>query len=314
MMEPVIVITGPTASGKTELAVKLAGRANGEIISADSMQVYKYMDIGTAKPTVPEMRGIRHYLVDEVPPDTEFSVARFRELALSYIAEILGRERQPIVAGGTGLYVNSLIYNINFSETVSDWELRERLKKEAEEKGNRHLYDRLRTIDPEAASRIHENDIKRIIRAIEVQEHTGKPISWHRRISRLEPPPYRYLVFGLRWDREQLYERIDRRVELMFQKGLVDEVKGLVEKGYDKNAVAMQGLGYKEVLSYLRGECTLDEARYILKRDTRHYAKRQLTWFRRIEGIEWLDTDTDTDMEEQAKKVIERIASYGIIL
>lgn len=314
MMEPVVVITGPTASGKTELAIRLARIVNGEIISADSMQVYKYMDIGTAKPTVPEMRGIRHHLIDEVLPDTEFSVARFRELALSYIPEILGRGKQPIVAGGTGLYINSLIYNINFSETVSDWELRERLKREAEEKGNRHLYERLVRIDPEAASRIHENDVKRIIRAIEVHEHTGKPISWHRQVSRLDPPPYRYFVFGLRWDREKLYERIDRRVELMFRNGLVDEVKSLMERGYDKNAVAMQGLGYKEVLSYFRGECTLDEVGYILKRDTRHYAKRQLTWFRRIEGIDWLDTDADTDMEEQAKKVTERIASYGIIL
>jgi tRNA dimethylallyltransferase len=306
--KPVIVIVGPTASGKTELAVKLAAMVDGEIISADSMQLYKYMDIGTAKPDAAEMSGIRHYLISEVTPDTEFSVARFRELALKYISEILDRGRQPIVAGGTGLYVNSLIYNINFSETVSDPELRDRLKREALERGNRYLYERLVEIDPEAASGIHENDLKRIIRAIEVHEHTGRPISLHRQLSRLEPPPYRYLVFGLRWDREKLYKRIERRVDLMFERGLLDEVRGLVGMGYDKYAVAMQGLGYKEILAYLRGECTLEEAVYILKRDTRRYAKRQMTWFRRIEGIQWLDIDENTDMEKQAKKVADRIA------
>lgn len=308
MPKPVIVIVGPTASGKTELAVKLAAMVDGEIISADSMQLYKYMDIGTAKPDAAEMSGIRHYLISEVTPDTEFSVARFRELALKYISEILDRGRQPIVAGGTGLYVNSLIYNINFSETVSDPELRDRLKREALERGNRYLYERLVEIDPEAASGIHENDLKRIIRAIEVHEHTGRPISLHRQLSRLEPPPYRYLVFGLRWDREKLYKRIERRVDLMFERGLLDEVRGLVGMGYDKYAVAMQGLGYKEILAYLRGECTLEEAVYILKRDTRRYAKRQMTWFRRIEGIQWLDIDENTDMEKQAKKVADRIA------
>lgn len=308
MSEPVIVIAGPTASGKTELAVRLAGRVNGEIISADSMQIYKHMDIGTAKPDAAEMCGIRHYLIDEVLPDTEFSVAKFRELALKYISEILCRGKQPVIAGGTGLYINSLIYNINFSETVIDQELRDRLKKEALEKGNRHLYEKLLEIDPEAASRIHENDIKRVIRAIEVHEHTGKPISLHRQLSRLEPPPYRYIIFGLRWDREKLYKRIERRVDLMLEKGLLEEVRGLVEKGYDKNTIAMQGLGYKEILAYFRGECTLDEAIYILKRDTRHYAKRQLTWFRRIEGIHWLDIDENTNMEEQVKKVADCIA------
>lgn len=308
LLKPVIVIAGPTASGKTELAVRLAARVDGEIISADSMQLYKYMDIGTAKPDAAEMSGIRHYLIDEVNPDTEFSVARYRELAMEYISEILGKGRQPIIAGGTGLYINSLIYNINFSETVIDQELRDRLRNEALEKGNRHLYERLLEIDPEAASRIHENDIKRVIRAIEVHEHTGKTISYHRQISRLEPPPFRYMVFGLRWDREKLYDRIERRVDLMLEKGLLDEVKRLVGKGYDKNAVAMQGLGYKEMLAYLRGECTLDEAIYILKRDTRHYAKRQLTWFKRIEGIRWLDIDENTDMTEQAKIIADCIA------
>lgn len=313
-MEPVIVIVGPTASGKTLLSVELAKQINGEIISADSMQVYRFMDIGTAKPDKAEMSGIRHYLTDEILPDEEFNVARFQELALKYISQVLGSGKLPIVTGGTGLYVNSLIYNINFSETISDWELRDRLKKEAEENGNRYLYEKLMGIDPEAAKKIHENDIKRIIRAIEVYTHTNKPISYHQNISRLNPPLYEYIVFGLRLEREKLYERINKRVDLMLEKGLVDEVKKLVQLGYDKNSVAMQGLGYKEILAWLKGETTFDEAVYILKRDTRHYAKRQMTWFKRMEGIQWIDIDDSMDMTDILKNIRYRIASFGIFL
>ena len=315
LMEPVIVIVGPTASGKTKLSIELAKRINGSIVSADSMQIYKYMDIGTAKPDENEMSGIRHYMTDEVDPDENFSVARYRECALEYISKILAEGKRPIVTGGTGLYINSLIYNINFSETICDEELRETLKNEAKEKGNRVLYDRLLSIDPEAASRIHENDTKRIIRAIEVYEHTKKTISEHVIESRREPPPYRYIVFGLEWDREKLYSRIDMRVDKMLEAGLVDEVKRLAEMGYDKGGTAMQGIGYKEVLDYLKGNLGFDETVYILKRDTRHYAKRQLTWFRRIEGINWLKADENSDFGELSEKIIrECIASYGIIL
>lgn len=303
-MKSVIVIAGPTASGKTRLSIELAKKLDGEIISADSMQVYRHMDIGTAKPDREEMSGIRHYLIDEVPPDKEFSVAKFQELALKYVSEVLDMGKVPIIAGGTGLYINSLVYNINFSETISDWELRERLQKEAEEKGNRALYEQLKEIDPEAAARIHENDTKRIIRAIEVYTHTKQPISEHLKQSRLVPPPYRYLVFGLRMDREKLYERINRRVDRMLEKGLVDEVRKLMEMGYEKSTIAMQGLGYKEIVSYLKGEISLDEAVYIIKRDTRHYAKRQMTWFKRIEGIEWLDVDENKELQDITARII----------
>lgn len=313
-MEPVIVIVGPTASGKTRLSIELAKKINGEIISADSMQIYKHMNIGTAKPDMDEMAGIRHYLIDEIYPDEEFSVARFRELALKYIKKAIENGRHPVITGGTGLYINSLIYNINFSETDIDWELREQLKNVSEEMGNRYLYNKLLEIDPEAAKKIHENDIKRIIRAIEVFKHTNKPISQHQLLSRLEPPPYEYLIFGLRMERARLYERIEKRVDIMFERGLVNEVKKLQEMGYERNITAMQGLGYKEIFAYLRGEATFEEAKYIIKRDTRHYAKRQLTWFKRLEKIHWLDLDENTNLVELAKNIQYYIATSGIFL
>jgi tRNA dimethylallyltransferase len=313
-MEPVIVIVGPTASGKTRLSIELAEALNGEIISADSMQVYKYMDIGTAKPDAEEMSGIRHYMIDEITPSEEFSVARYRELALNYISHILGNSKQPIIVGGTGLYINSLIYNINFSESISDWDYREELKKEAQEKGNIYLYNRLLEVDPEGAKRIHQNDIKRVIRALEVYKNTNRTISYHQQQSRLEPPPYKYLIFGLRMDREKLYKRIENRVDAMFEKGLIAEVKKLSNLGYDKKTVAMQGLGYKEVLCYLGGEATLEETKNIIKRDTRRYAKRQITWFKRIEDIVWLDIDENTDFNNLVKNIKYYIATTGIIL
>lgn len=314
-MEPVIVIAGPTASGKTKLSIELAKKIGGSIVSADSMQIYRYMDIGTAKPDVKEMSGIRHYMLDEVDPDENFSVARYRECALSYISEIVNEGKRPIVTGGTGLYINSLIYNINFSETICDEDLREALRNEAQEKGNRSIYEKLFRIDPEAASRIHENDTKRIIRAIEVYEHTKKTISEHVKESRQEPPPYKYIIFGLDWDREKLYARIEKRIDKMLGDGLVDEVRRLADMGYDKGGTAMQGIGYKEVLDYLKGNRTLEETEYILKRDTRRYAKRQMTWFRRIEGINWLKADENSDFGALSEKIIQEcIATYGIIL
>ncbi len=314
-MEPVIVIAGPTASGKTGLSIELAKLINGSIVSADSMQIYRYMDIGTAKPDENERSGIRHYLINEVDPDENFSVARYRELAMQYIESVIKDGKHPIVTGGTGLYINSLLYNISFSEAISDDELRAALKKEAEEKGNRYLYGRLLEIDPEAAAKIHENDIKRVIRAIEVYTHTNKTMSEHVKMSRMEPAPYEYIVFGLNWDREKLYKRIDARVDKMISDGLVDEVKQLMEMGYDKGTTAMQAIGYKEILRYLIDENSLEDTIDILKRDTRHYAKRQLTWFRRIREINWLDLDENTDLKEVAEKIIQQcIATYGIIL
>jgi tRNA dimethylallyltransferase len=313
-VENVIVIAGPTASGKTKISIELAQRINGEIISADSMQIYRYMDIGTAKPDKAEMKGIKHYLIDEVTPDVEFSVARFQSLALKYVREIADKGKIPIIAGGTGLYINSLIYNLQFSETISDWKLREELKREAETKGNKYLHDELRKIDPESAARIHENDIKRIIRAIEVYRYTNKPISYHKEISRSVPPEYNYIVIGLKTDREELYDRIDKRVDLMIEKGLVDEVRQLVEMGYDKNSIAMQGLGYKEILWYLKGILTFDEAVYLIKKDTRHYAKRQITWLKRINEIKWVSIDECGDISGILKKIGNYIAITGIIL
>lgn len=313
-MGNVIVILGPTASGKTQLSIELAKRLNTEIISADSMQVYKYMDIGTAKPDEEERDGIKHYLMDEVYPDEEFSVVKFKELAEKYIDEILSRGKIPIVVGGTGLYINSLIYNINFSETATDHELREKLRKMAEEKGNRYLHDMLKEIDPEAAEKIHENNVKRVIRAIEVYEQTKRPISQHQKLSRTIPAKHNYILIGLRMDRNLLYERINKRVDMMIQKGLIDEVKKLAELGYDKSMVSMQGLGYKELLSYLNNEIPLDQAIYIIKRDTRHYAKRQMTWFRRIPGIYWLDMDKFNDYSEIMENIKYYLATFGIFL
>jgi tRNA dimethylallyltransferase len=310
----VIVIMGPTASGKTQLAIELAKRYNGEIVSADSMQIYKYMDIGTAKPEPEEMQGIRHYLINEVEPDQEFSVARYQELAIGYIEEILAKGKTPVVVGGTGLYINSLVYNINFSESIIDWGLRDKLKQEAEEKGNQVLHDRLREIDPQAAERIHVNDTKRIIRALEVFEHTRQTISHHQEISRQTPSRYQFRLIGLTMEREKLYDRINRRVDLMLEKGLIEEVKKLVSMGYDKNTIAMQALGYKEILAHLRGDISLEEVVYIIKRDSRHYAKRQLTWFKRLESVHWIKTDDFTDSEAILKNIEVYIASDGIFL
>ncbi|MCX7922934.1 MAG: tRNA (adenosine(37)-N6)-dimethylallyltransferase MiaA [Clostridia bacterium] len=306
-MQDVIVLIGPTASGKTKLSVELAKKIGGDIISADSMQIYKYMDIGTAKPDKEEMQGIKHYLIDEVYPDEEFNVARFQETATEYIEQIIAADKVPIVAGGTGLYVNSLVYNINFSETISDWELRERLKKEAEEKGNDYLHARLREIDPEAADSIHPNNVKRVIRAIEVYEYTKKPISYHQQNSRQIPPKYNFILIGLTMDREKLYDRINKRVDLMVEKGLVDEVKKLMELGYDKSHVAMQGIGYKEILAYLRGEISIDEAVYQIKIGTRHYAKRQITWFKRLENVFWVNTDEFNNESQILEYIFEYI-------
>lgn len=290
-MNKVIVVAGPTASGKTSLSIELAKHLNGEIISADSMQIYKYMDIGTAKPTVSEMQGIKHYLINEVPPSEEFNVVRFKELANKYIEEIIAKGRQPLVAGGTGLYINSLIYNINFSDSQSDWELREQLNRETEENGPQFIHDKLRTVDPAAAENIHPNNVKRVIRALEVYYQTQKPISYHNEMSRATPSKYKFILLGLTMERQRLYERINKRVDSMLENGLVDEVKKLVELGFTDSITSMQGIGYKEILSYIRGERTLEEAAEIIKRESRRYAKRQITWFKRINEIKWFNLD-----------------------
>ncbi|NMB95436.1 MAG: tRNA (adenosine(37)-N6)-dimethylallyltransferase MiaA, partial [Clostridiaceae bacterium] len=299
----VIVIVGPTASGKTKVSIELAKLINGEIISADSMQVYKYMDIGTAKPSIVEREGIEHFLIDEVFPDEEFNVVKFQKLAFEYIENILKKGKAPIVVGGTGLYINSLIYNIKFSESATDLKLREKLNKIALEKGSKYLHDRLKEIDPEAAARIPFNNTKRIIRAIEVFKTTNKTITYHQEMSRLEPPKYNYLLFGLSMDRELLYNRINKRVDYMLEKGLINEVKKLIDMGYHEKLTSMQGLGYKEFFWYFNGRTTLDESVYFLKRDTRHYAKRQITWFKRNKDIRWIDMNGNKDINEITKQI-----------
>ncbi|AGI38918.1 tRNA dimethylallyltransferase [Thermoclostridium stercorarium subsp. thermolacticum DSM 2910] len=304
MDKTVIVIAGPTASGKTDLAINLALETDGEVVSADSMQIYRYMDIGTAKPTKEEMRGIPHHMIDIVDPGENYSVALYKRDAENCIRDILSRGKLPIVAGGTGLYINSLIYNIKFGETVIDEEFRERMRKIAETEGPKVLHEMLEKVDPESAAKIHYNNVKRVIRALEVYEYTKKPISQHQKESRTEPPEFRYLVFILSMDRERLYDRINRRVDKMIQKGLVDEVRRLLKMGYKPGSTALQGLGYKEIIRFLNNELPFEEAIRILKRDTRHFAKRQLTWFRAIKEAVWLEGGEE-NLEKNTKKIQE---------
>lgn len=311
--KPLIVIVGPTAVGKTGLSIELALHLNGEIVSADSMQIYKYMDIGTAKPTMEERKGIPHYLIDEVTPDEEFSVARYKRLADQYIEHILGKKKIPIMVGGTGLYISSVLDNIQFSETICDWNYRNELSELAHQKGNEYVHQMLEEVDPVTAKKLHVNDLRRIIRALEVYKYTGIPISKHQENSRKQPSPYSILVIGLIMERERLYHRINQRVDTMLQEGLVEEVKRLLDMGYDKNLTSMQGLGYKEMILYLEGKCSLDEAVEILKRDTRRYAKRQLTWFRRDKRIHWIEVEENSTKQEILEKSMIYIEKSGLL-
>jgi tRNA dimethylallyltransferase len=302
-MNKVIVIVGPTAVGKTKVAIKLAQKVNGEIISADSMQIYKYLDIGTAKPTTEEMEGIKHYMIDIVEPDQEYSVAMYKEMALKCIDNVIKNNKIPIIVGGTGLYIKTVVENIEFSETISDWEYRKELSDKAEKEGDEFLHKKLEDIDPEAAAKIHKNDLKRIIRALEVFKYTGKPISYHQQISKQNPSKYEFIMFGLTMNREKLYRRIDQRVNNMIEGGLIQEVKKLIDIGISDKSIAMQGLGYKEMLEYFSGTKTIDEVTDIIKRDSRRYAKRQLTWFRRNASINWIDIEED-EKDDALKKII----------
>lgn len=289
MNNKVIVIVGPTAVGKTKISIELAKKLDGEIISADSMQIYKHMDIGTAKPTLEEMQGIKHYMIDIIENNEEFSVARYKDMALECMERVFCNKKVPVIVGGTGLYVNSLVNNIEFSETVTDWNYRNQLQARAELEGTEVLYKELREVDGDAAKKIHPNDLRRIIRALEVYKYTGKPISYHQQISTQQPSKYNFIKIGLIMDRKELYERIDQRVDSMIEKGLAEEVKKLLDRGIDVKSTAMQGLGYKEIVDYCRGIKPLDEVVEIIKRDSRRYAKRQLTWFRRDKEIFWID-------------------------
>ncbi len=302
------ILVGPTAVGKTSISVAVAKAMNCEIISADSAQVYKYMDVGTAKIKPEEMQDIKHYMIDEVYPDENFSVAEFRERAETYIKEISAKNKLPLIAGGTGLYINSLLNNLDFTPAVSDEAFRNEMQQQAEEKGNEYVHGLLEPIDPTSYSKLHPNDVRRVIRALEVYKYTGKPISYFQEESKKIPPRYNYSYLGLTMDRQKLYDRIDKRVDIMMQQGLIDEVKKLLDMGYTKDLVSMQALGYKEIINYLEGEYTLEEAVTIIKRDSRHYAKRQLTWFRRDERIEWVNLDDYTSLEAVTEKIKKYIA------
>ena len=289
MKKPIVVLTGPTAVGKTELSIQLAKAIGGEIISADSMQVYKYMDVGSAKITPEEMDGVRHYLVDELEPFDEFHVVKFQEYAKKYLNEIYAHGKIPIIAGGTGFYIQALLNDIDFTEQESDSAYRKELEALAEEHGNQYLHDRLKKVDPESAEAIHPNNRKRVIRALEFYQETGGKISEHNAKEQMRISPYNFAYFVLNDERSHLYKRIDARVDKMIEDGLEAEVRRLKKMGCTKDMVAMQGIGYKEMLAYLDGEYSLDEAVYIIKRETRHFAKRQITWFKRERDVIWLN-------------------------
>lgn len=293
--KPLIILTGPTAVGKTSLSISLAKAVDGEIISADSMQVYKYMDIGTAKITPEEMGGVPHYLISEFSPDEEFNVVKFQQYAKSYIKSIHEKNKIPILVGGTGFYIQAVLYDIDFEENEMDSSYRNELEQLAKTKGSDYLHELLADLDPKSGEAIHPNNTKRIIRALEYIKQTGEPISVHNEEQSKKESPYNYRYFVLNKDRSKLYEAINQRVDIMIEKGLVDEVKGLMTMDYTKNLVSMQGLGYKEIINYLEGNCSFNDAIEILKRDTRHYAKRQLTWFKREKDIIWVNKDDFTD-------------------
>ena len=307
-MNNIICIAGPTASGKTALAVALAKELNGEVVSCDSMQIYRRMDIGTAKPTVEEMQGIPHHMIDVAEPDEDFSVSRYCAMAAPIVEDIVKRGKTAVIAGGTGLYMDSLIQGNDFAPFPSTG-VREKLEQEAGEQGIQALYDRLSEIDPEAAGRLHLSDQKRIIRALEVYLETGETITEHNRKTQLLPPRFTPLWLGLDFEsRADLYSRIDRRVGIMLEQGLIGEIQGLLSCGIPEKCTAMQAIGYKEFVAALNGECTLEEAADQVRQSSRRYAKRQLTWFRRNKSIHWLTRKPGQDREEiltQARQLLQ---------
>ena len=306
--KPLIILTGPTAVGKTKASIGLAKAIGGEIISADSMQVYRHMDIGSAKITKEEMADVPHYLIDVLEPEEEFHVVRFQQMAKAAMTDIYSRGKIPIIVGGTGFYIQALLYDIDFTENEGDSVYREKLEALAEEKGAAYLHGQLAMVDPKSAEEIHANNIKRVIRALEFYHQTGQKISEHNERERQKESPYQFCYFVLNDRRECLYERIDQRVDQMIRNGLVQEVQTLKERGCTKQMVSMQGLGYKEIFSYLEGDCSLEEAVYIIKRDTRHFAKRQLTWFKRERDVIWVQKDElNYDDEKLLQNLLESI-------
>ena len=306
--KPLVVLTGPTAVGKTKASIGLAKAIGGEIISADSMQVYEYMDIGSAKIRPEEMQGVPHYLIDDLKPWDEFHVVRFQQMAKNAMEQIYANGHIPIVVGGTGFYIQALLYDIDFTGTAQDDTYRAELENLVKEKGAAYLHNMLRKVDPKSAEDIHANNVKRVIRALEYYRQTGQKMSEHNEKERRKESPYEFVYFVLNASREQLYARIDRRVDQMIEEGLVDEVKHLKELGCTKEMVSMQGLGYKEILAYLDEEYDLDTAVYTIKRDTRHFAKRQLTWFRRERQVTWIQKEVyDYDEDRILKAMLSHL-------
>lgn len=310
---PLIILTGPTAVGKTALSIGLAKAVDGEIISADSMQVYRKMNIGTAKIQQSEMQGVRHHLIDILDPGEDFNVVLFKKYALESMKDIYSREKIPVVVGGTGFYIQALLYDINFEDNDNDMSYREELQTLAAEHGNSYIHDMLAGVDPESAEKIHENNVKRVIRALEFYKKTGMKISEHNEAESQKESPYNFEYFVLNDDRQKLYDRIDRRIDIMLADGLLDEVRSLVDEGYSRDLVSMQGLGYKEMIDYIQERYTLDEAVYTLKRDTRHFAKRQVTWFKREKQVTWVNKNEFDSEADILSFMIERLREKEII-
>lgn len=297
-----VILTGPTAVGKSALSIALAKEIGGEIISADSMQVYRHMNIGSAKILPEEMDGVPHHLIDVLEPTEEFNVVIFQKMAKAAIDEVRNRGHVPILVGGTGFYIQAVLYDIDFTHNDEDTSLRITLEEIARTQGNEVLYEQLKHVDPESCETIHANNVKRVIRAIEFYRKTGKKISQHNKEQHENVSPYNFAYFVLIDDRAMLYEKIDRRVDEMLEQGLVAEVENLKAMGCTRNLVSMQGLGYKEILDYLNGDCSLEEAVYLIKRDTRHFAKRQLTWFRREKEVTWIEKQ---DFDRNSQRILD---------
>lgn len=293
MKKQIIIIAGPTAVGKTEYAIETAKAINGEIVSADSMQLYKYMDIGSAKPTPEELSQVKHYLVDEIDPREKFSVAKYQKLAKAAIREIFDKGRVPVISGGTGLYINSLMYEMDFAAPPSDEAFRKELEDMALKKGRDYIHSKLAELDPDAAARIHPNNVKKVIRAIEAAQNGNKVKDFDN--AQVPAADYDVLLAGLTRDRAELYERINRRVDILIEKGLVEEVSSLMQMGLGYDDISMKGIGYKEIIGSLEGKYTIEEAIELIKKNTRHYAKRQLTWLRRYDNIKWFNLSSYED-------------------
>lgn len=312
--KPLIILTGPTAVGKTALSIALAKKITGEMISADSMQVYRGMDVGTAKIMPDEMEGIPHHLIDVLDPKDSFDVVTFQTMAKKALDEIYAKGKIPIVVGGTGFYIQALLYDIDFSENDGDDAYRKELTELLEKNGADYLYEMLRKVDPASCEIIHKNNHKRVIRALEFYHQTGQPISEHNEEQSQRNSPYNFLYFVLNDDRQKLYDRIELRIDKMVDDGLLDEVKQLKENGCKRGMVSMEGLGYKEILDYLDGKCTLEDALYILKRDTRHFAKRQITWFKREKEVIWLNRPEFQSEEDILNTMIDKMKERDILV